>query len=41
MVPIWRKNKNELKEDYDNFYTDKHFGFDKPLKHIPLVLMEQ
>jgi molecular chaperone HtpG len=35
MVPIWRKNKNELKdEDYENFYRDKHFGFDKPLRHI-------
>lgn len=35
MVPIWRKNKKELKdEDYDNFYVEKHFGFDKPLKHI-------
>ncbi len=35
MVPIWRKNKSELKdEDYDNFYSEKHFGFDKPLKHI-------
>ncbi|MFZ3171132.1 MAG: molecular chaperone HtpG [Carboxydocellales bacterium] len=35
MVPIWRKNKNELKqEDYDNFYIEKHHGFDKPLKHI-------
>lgn len=37
MVPIWRKNKNELKtEDYDNFYQEKHYGFDKPLKHIHL-----
>lgn len=35
MVPIWRKNKNELKdEDYVNFYTEKHYGFDKPLKYI-------
>ncbi|MGG3623286.1 molecular chaperone HtpG [Bacillus gobiensis] len=35
MVPIWRKNKNELKdEDYENFYSEKHYGFDKPLKHI-------
>ncbi len=35
MVPIWRKNKNELKpEDYDQFYMDKHFGFEKPLKSI-------
>lgn len=35
MVPIWRKNKTELtKEDYENFYSEKHYGFDKPLKHI-------
>lgn len=35
MVPIWRKNKNELTdEDYQNFYSEKHYGFDKPLKHI-------
>ena len=37
MVPIWRKNKNELTdEDYENFYAEKHYGFDKPLKHIHL-----
>ncbi|PLS18477.1 molecular chaperone HtpG [Bacillus sp. M6-12] len=35
MVPIWRKNKNELTSgDYENFYQEKHYGFDKPLKHI-------
>ncbi len=35
MVPIWRKNKNELQdEDYENFYTEKRYGFDKPLKHL-------
>jgi molecular chaperone HtpG len=35
MVPIWRKNKNDLKaEDYENFYSEKHYGFDKPLKYI-------
>ncbi|AOZ93704.1 molecular chaperone HtpG [Paenibacillus crassostreae] len=35
MVPIWRKNKNELStEDYNNFYAEKRYGFDKPLKHI-------
>lgn len=35
MVPIWRKNKNELtQEDYEKFYSEKHYGFDKPLKHI-------
>lgn len=35
MIPIWRKNKSELTdEDYENFYREKHYGFDKPLKHI-------
>lgn len=35
MVPIWRKNKSELTdEDYDAFYQEKRYGFDKPLKHI-------
>lgn len=35
MVPIWRKNKNELTdEDYNNFYNEKMFGFDKPLRHM-------
>ncbi len=35
MVPIWRKNKNELTdEDYENFYMEKHYGFDKPLTHL-------
>ncbi|WP_308637428.1 molecular chaperone HtpG [Paenibacillus silvisoli] len=35
MVPIWRKNKNELTaDDYEQFYHEKRYGFDKPLKHI-------
>ena len=35
MIPIWRKNKNELTdEDYEKFYSEKHFGFEKPLKYI-------
>ena len=35
MVPIWKKNKNELTgEDYEAFYFEKHYGFDKPIKHI-------
>lgn len=35
MVPIWRKNKSELTdEDYESFYHEKHYGFDKPIKHI-------
>ena len=34
-IPIWKKNKNELKdEDYINFYKDQHFGFDEPLSWI-------
>jgi molecular chaperone HtpG len=34
MVPIWRKNKSELTaEDYEKFYAEKHYGFDKPIKY--------
>ncbi len=37
MIPLWRKNKNELTDqDYNNFYAEKHFGFDEPLKSIHL-----
>ncbi|MBV7504497.1 molecular chaperone HtpG [Bacillus sp. sid0103] len=35
MIPIWKKNKSELTdEDYENFYSEKRYGFDKPIKHI-------
>lgn len=35
MVPIWRKNRSELTdEDYINFYHEKNYGFDTPLKYI-------
>lgn len=35
LVPIWKKNKSELTtEDYNNFYNEKHYGFDTPIKHI-------
>lgn len=35
MVPLWKKNKSEITdEDYENFYSEKHFGFDKPLKSV-------
>ena len=38
MVPIWKKNKNELKdEDYQEFYFEKHFGFDKPVRHMHIT----
>ena len=31
MVPIWKKNKSELKdEDYNNFYKEKYFDFEDP-----------
>lgn len=37
MVPIWRKNKNELKkEDYENFFIQKHYGIDKPFLYTHL-----
>ena len=35
MVPIWRKNKSELKdEDYNSFYKEKFFDYTDPLLHI-------
>ncbi|MDO5649530.1 MAG: molecular chaperone HtpG [Gallicola sp.] len=35
MTPIWKKNKSDLtEEDYNNFYLDQHYGFDKPLTHL-------
>ena len=35
MVPIWRKNKSEVTdEEYNNFYKEKFFDFEDPLKVI-------
>lgn len=35
MVPIWKKNKNDVSdEDYENFYMSKFNDYDKPLKVI-------
>lgn len=35
MVPLWRKNKNEItSEEYDSFYTEKFFDWEKPLHVI-------
>ena len=35
MIPIWKKNKKDVKdEDYDNFYMDKFSDYDKPIKVI-------
>lgn len=35
MVPLWKRPKNEIKkEEYDSFYSDKFFDYEKPLKVI-------
>ena len=35
MTPIWKKNKNELKEeDYNNFYVEKFLDYEPPITHI-------
>lgn len=35
MVPIWKKNKNEVsEEEYNNFYKEKFFDYQDPLKVI-------
>lgn len=35
MIPLWRRDKNDIKEDeYDSFYNEKFFDYEKPLKVI-------
>ena len=35
MVPLWRKNKNEItKEEYDTFYQSKFYDYEPPLHTI-------
>ena len=35
MVPIWKKNKNDIsQDDYDEFYMQNYFDYNKPLKTI-------
>jgi molecular chaperone HtpG len=35
MVPLWRRNKNEITEDeYNDFYQEKFYDFTKPAKVI-------
>ncbi|MBE6862016.1 MAG: molecular chaperone HtpG [Ruminococcus sp.] len=34
MVPLWKKNKSELKEeDYKHFYTEKFFDYNEPIRY--------
>ena len=35
MIPIWKKQKKDItEEEYNSFYIDKFFDYDKPLKTI-------
>ena len=35
MIPLWKKNKKDVKEEeYNSFYMDKFYDYDKPLKTI-------
>ena len=37
MVPVWQKSKKDVTdEEYDSFYRDKFYDFEKPLAHIPI-----
>ncbi len=35
MVPLWKRNKKEIKqEDYESFYKEKFYDYEKPLRVI-------
>ncbi len=35
MTPIWKKNKKDItKDEYNNFYSDKFFDYEEPMKQI-------
>ena len=35
MIPLWKKNKKDITEnEYNDFYSNKFFDYDKPLKTI-------
>lgn len=35
MIPIWKKKQNDVKdEEYNDFYTDKFYDYEKPIKVI-------
>ena len=34
-IPLWKKNKNDIsEEEYNNFYKDKFYDYEKPIKII-------
>ena len=35
MIPLWKRDKNEItEEDYNTFYSDKFFDYEKPMSII-------
>ncbi len=35
MIPLWKKNKKDIKnEEYNNFYSDKFYDYNEPIKTI-------
>jgi molecular chaperone HtpG len=35
MVPLWRRNKSEITaEEYEQFYTEKFYDYEKPLRYV-------
>ena len=37
MVPVWQKSKKDVTdEEYNTFYRDKFYDYEKPLAHIPV-----
>lgn len=37
MVPVWQKPKKDVSdEEYNTFYRDKFYDYEKPLAHIPV-----
>lgn len=35
MIPLWKKKKQDItKEEYDNFYSDKFYDYEEPMRKI-------